>query len=742
MIIPCGKSLKNKSQDMKRSLLTILTISAFTAAFGQNSIKKASNAYSAFNYSKAITKYEYASKKDIQAERNLAKSYAMTGDLQKAEEHYAKIAAMPDKNADDVYNYAQALMNNKKYTEAQTQLQNFASMAPTDSRAMELKTAGDFVTKIKATKDNFTIKNLMINTSSQDFGTSYYKNQVVFASSRRKLGLISRRWNGNKLPFLDMYVSNRDGANNELSKLSRFKQNKKHHEGPASFTQDGNFMAFTRNDYQSKAKDGVITLELCTSQLTNGKWSDPKVVPFNNKDYSFGHPSLTADGKTMYFSSDMPGGKGGVDIYKVERNGDSWGTPENLKAINTEGNEMFPFVHKDGILFFSSNGHPGLGGLDVFAVKLKNGTPAGKVQNAGFPLNDSKDDFALIVDENQKTGYFSSNREGGKGDDDIYSVAFVKPFKFGKVIKGQAKDKTGAIVADAKVELKDANGVVNSVNSDANGNYEFFVDEEKNYNLLGTKTKYYDGNNTANTAVPDDVIYSDVTLEKDPGLSLYTLVTDKASGTALDGVKIKFINKVTGKEEEIVTPASGDHLIPLTTNKLGDNLNYEIRLEKQGYLPKTVNYNQLLDREGRYDIHKSLDISLEKPQIGGDLGKLININPIYFDLGKYNIRKDAAVELDKVVKVMTDYPTMVVELGSHTDCRSSIASNMKLSDNRAKASAAYIKSRIANPERIYGKGYGESKLLNGCACEGAVKSKCSEEEHQKNRRTEFVIMKM
>lgn len=728
---------------MKKSLLLLLSISAFTAATSQNSIKKAKNAFSAFNYSKAISKYEYAKVRDIQSERNLAKSYAITGNLLKAEEHYAKVVTMPDKSADDLYNYAQALMNNKKYAEAQAQLQAFTNAAPNDTRALQLKNAGDFINKIKAGKDNFTIKNLAINTNQQDFGTSYYKNQIVFASSRRNLGLVSRRWNGNKLHFLDMYVSNRNASDYELSKLKRFKQNKKHHEGPASFSADGNFMAFTRNDYQSKANDGVVTLELCTSENKNGKWSEPKVVAFNTKEFSFGHPSLTPDGKTMYFASDMPGGKGGVDIYKVERNGDTWSVPENLKAINTEGNEMFPFYHKDGILFFSSNGLPGLGGLDVFAVKLRNGLPTGNAQNAGYPLNDNQDDFALIIDDNQKTGYFSSNREGGKGDDDIYSVTFAKPFKFGKLIKGQTKDKAGNIVSDAKVDLKNNNGVVvNTVNSDANGNYEFFVDEEATYNLLGTKTKYYDGSNTANTAVPDDVIYSDVTLEKDPGLSLYTLVTDKATGQALESVKIKYINKATGKEEDITTPETGDYLIPLTNNRLGDNLSYEIRLEKAGYLPKTVTYNQLIDREGRYDIHKTLDISLEKPQIGGDLAKLININPIYFDLGKYNIRKDAAIELDKIVKVMTDYPTMVVELGSHTDCRSSIASNMKLSDNRAKASAAYIKARIANPERIYGKGYGESKLLNGCACEGKVKSTCSEEDHQKNRRTEFVIMKM
>ena len=180
----------------------------------------------------------------------------------------------------------------------------------------------------------------------------------------------------------------------------------------------------------------------------------------------------------------------------------------------------------------------------------------------------------------------------------------------------------------------------------------------------------------------------------------------------------------------------------LSKNKVNDQLNYTITLSKTGYLTKSLDFNYKIEKAGLINLNEKLDVSLGKVEIGVDLSSLINIKPIYFDLGKYVIRKDAAIELDKIVKVMNEYPSMQIELGSHTDCRSSIASNLKLSDNRAKASADYIKKRISNPQRIYGKGYGESKLKVDCPCEGTVKSNCSEEEHQKNRRTEFIIIKM
>jgi len=219
---------------------------------------------------------------------------------------------------------------------------------------------------------------------------------------------------------------------------------------------------------------------------------------------------------------------------------------------------------------------------------------------------------------------------------------------------------------------------------------------------------------------------------------LYVLIKDKADNAALKDVKIKITDNFTGKVDSLWSPATGDFRSPIIGKKVGERLSYNISFEKPGYLTKSIIYNAQIDKEGEVRIEENLD----KIAVGLDLAKIIDIKPIYFDLGKSIIRPDAAIELDKIVKVMNENPTMVVELGSHTDCRGSIASNASLSDRRAKASAEYIKKRIANPERIYGKGYGESQLTNGCQCEGAVKSTCPEEEHQKNRRTEFKIIKM
>jgi outer membrane protein OmpA-like peptidoglycan-associated protein len=227
-------------------------------------------------------------------------------------------------------------------------------------------------------------------------------------------------------------------------------------------------------------------------------------------------------------------------------------------------------------------------------------------------------------------------------------------------------------------------------------------------------------------------------LEKDPGLSLYALITDHKTGEPLENVTITIIDNFTNEKQVFITNQAGDYRRPLSDKKLGDKGSYQFIIEKEGFFSKTVVYNQQFNEPGQYNVHEGLDLGIDKEV--KDLAEMIQINPINFDLNKYNIRPDAAVELDKIVKIMNEYPDMVVELGSHTDCRASYAYNEKLSDRRAKASAEYIKKQITNPERIYGKGYGESRLLNDCACEGNVKSDCSEEEHSLNRRTEFKVI--
>lgn len=732
---------------IQRSLLLILALMlGVTTVWGQSrALRKGNRDYEAFNYFSAIERYERASDLDMAAARRLAQSYARTGELVKSATKYDSICLQADRTAADHWEYAQVLKRLGNYTDANIQLDKFMKMTPNDLRAKAYKGAGDYLSKIKSKSDLFTVTHLSINSAQEDFAAVLYGDaQVVFASSREGTKPVRRRWNGNRLPFLDLYLAKRDDQGS-LSLPERFNSggfNKKFHEGPAAFAMKDSLVAYTRNNYEGKSTTGVRNLKLWVATKQKNGFTKAEEVPFNSAEYSVGHASFTPDGSVMFFASDMPGGKGGVDIYSVTRSATGeWGTPVNLNEVNTEGDEMFPFYHPKGMLFFSSNGQVGLGGLDVFISEYKNGK-ASKVENLGSALNSQSDDFAFVLDEQMKGGYFSSNREGGSGDDDIYSFILRKPFNFGKKIKGTALDKTGNIVANATIELKDPTGKsIGTVQSDEKGKFNFIVEQSGTYVLNGSKEKYFPGSNNAVVGDRPEVI-ADVVLEADPGLSLYALVTDKADAKPLEGVKMTVTNNLTGKEEVITTPATGDFLKALNDVKLNDRISYNLKLEKEGYFSKTVTYNQQLTRPGRYEVAATLDLGMDKMAVGMDLAKVIDIKPIFFDLGKHAIRPDAALELEKIVQVMNEYPTMEIELGSHTDCRSSIAFNEALSDRRAKASAAYIQGKITNPSRIYGKGYGESQLVNGCACEGAVKSTCPEEEHQKNRRTEFKIIKM
>jgi len=722
----------------KITAIAIAITSVLSLPAQKSKIKKGENYFDGYSYAKAIEKYEGITEKTTKINRQLAQSYAYTGNTEKSETYFAEVVKSEEKTPEDLYNYASILSNNGKHAESEKWMNEYASLAASDSRATQHTANPNFYKTLLKDKGQFSIKNITANSAQEDFGPSYYKDKVVFASSREGTVSVKRTWNWNGLPFLDTYIGTPNDEN-ELSEIEEFNKgiNNKFHEGPASFTVEGDYMVFTRNNYKGKSKDGVIKLQLFSSQFIDGKWEKEEPLPFNNDEYSVGHASLSPEGKTMYFASNMPGGKGGVDIYKATRNEDgTWGEALNLgDKINTEGNEMFPFIHAENqMLFFASDGHIGLGGLDIFIAQVK-GNDFGKIENIGVPLNGTKDDFSFILDKQSKKGFFASNRLEGKGDDDIYSFKLLKPFTFGKMIKGIAKDKKGNILSATEVVLYDNNGKeFEKVITTEDGSYSFAVDADKEFKLDGKKADYFDGENTVSTKTDEEVIIANLILEKDPGLSLYAVVTDKKTGAALEGVKMIVIDNMTGEAVEHITPAAGDYRRPLADKKLNDRGSYNITLEKEGYFSKSITYNTEFTKPGQYDVHANLDLGLD-PEVK-DLAELIEINPINFDYNKYKIREDAAVELDKIVTIMNKYPGMEVELGSHTDSRGSGAYNKKLSARRAKASAAYIKKHITDPERIYGKGYGETQIINKCT-DGVT---CTDEEHEANRRTEFKVI--
>jgi outer membrane protein OmpA-like peptidoglycan-associated protein len=471
------------------------------------------------------------------------------------------------------------------------------------------------------------------------------------------------------------------------------------------------------------------------------EWLNVQEFTYNSADYACGHPTLSPDGKTLYFTSDMPGGFGGADIYACQINAKGeFEKPVNLGAnVNTSGQEMFPWIGADELLYFSSNGRPGLGGLDLFAAP-RDGKMAAK--NLGLSINSINDDFAVTFLADGKSGYIASNK---KGSDDIYAIKKLQDIRFNALIKGTVIDQNNqTILPFASVTVKDQNGnIVTETKADANGNYQFEVAPGANYTVSAKLDKYEGA--TSQLTVPNEAttVQQNLGLAKQDNYAIRLLVTNATTKSAISGVAVVIndIKKASTLINESTT-VSGDVKKTLKGYQVGDEINLKIELTAPGYLKKTVEYKGKIDQAGVIQLHEKLNIELQPVALGADLAKMLSIKPIYFDLGQFNIRKDAAIELDKIVKVMNENPTMVIELGSHTDCRSSVQFNQTLSSNRAKASAEYIQKRISNPSRISGKGYGESRLLNDCGCEGTVKSTCTEAQHQLNRRTEFIIIKM
>ena len=736
--------------------LALLILVSFSTFSQSGKLKKANTYYEKLSYKLAIENYTDLLNTDLadaELKSKLAFSYYNVNDLVNAEKFYAEAMSVGRQLSNEHYFYfAQTLKQNGKYAESDKIMNVFYEKSNSDKRAVSFANNRSYLEKIEKEGIHFTISTADFNSPESDFGGYLFskKNEVYFISARRNT-LIKNNWMWDGGQFLDLFL-----VKNEKSSVPKLisKISTTFHEGPLCFNSDESMVYFTRNNISKgrnrRDQKGIQNLKLYSAKVDEkGKWVDELETSLNSKDYSIGHPAISNNGKTIFFASDMSGGFGGADLYMADLNSDGTiGKPINLgKDVNTEGQEMFPWISPDGLLFFSSNGHVGLGGLDVFVMSIdKDGKTFGNLTNVGKPVNSQNDDFTLTFNKDGKTGYFSSNRAGGKGSDDIYSFQLTRPFVFKMKIEGTIFDQnTKRILAGSTVYLKDVNGnIISSVVTDDKGNYSFDVEPNKEFVILAQNKDYTENNTNVKTSPQSgSSIKADVELTKTPLIGLIGNITDNKNGELLDGVTIKIVDKISGKIIfEGTTTEKGEFKKELVSARVNDLLNYNVSLSKTGYLTKSVDFNYKIDKPGLINLNENLDVTLGKVEIGVDLSTLINISPIYFDLGKYVIRKDAAVELDKIVKVMNEYPTMQIELGSHTDCRSSIASNLKLSDNRAKASAEYIKKRISNPQRIYGKGYGESRLKVDCPCEGTVKSNCSEEEHQKNRRTEFIIIKM
>ena len=447
------------------TILLLIAVSTTIVSAQNSKTKKADNLYDKLAYTDAAQAYQKVLKRgttDVYVFERLANCYYFINDTKKAEMYYKRVAKSKDANPEAIYNYAQTLKANGKFSDYNTWMKNFAKLSPNDTRVKEFMKNPNYIPKIMDDMARYTATNMEdINSEYADFGGIVYGKDFYFASGRNT----SRKtYQWNEEPYLEIYKATNVGGTMKNAELLNGDVNTKYHESNAVISADGKRMYFDRNDYfegdYDKSANGINQINLYYAENIDGKgWSGVVSAPFNNNEYSTGHPALSQDGKTLYFVSDMPGGKGGSDIYMVAINSDgSLGTPKRLgDNINTEGKELFPYLDSNGTLYFSSNGHMGIGGLDVFYAEAQ-GNGFGAVNNLGNGVNSSADDFAYKYDPTSQSGYVSSNREGGQGSDDIYMVEAVEIPCEVTISVLVINENTNAAVAGARVDLYDTMG--------------------------------------------------------------------------------------------------------------------------------------------------------------------------------------------------------------------------------------------------------------------------------------------
>ncbi len=727
---------------MKRTILIIATLifSALSLLGQEGRIKKADKLYNKLAYAQAVEYYNSILKQGVDSSRvakQMADSYYQMRDPENAQKWYAVVI----KNSPapkDYLRYAEVLKGTGNYKTASKYMAKYNELDATDSRAAAHVKNQDYFEKLTVPSDRFTLRNEENNSNQADFSPIYYgEKKVVFISNRNLLGVgIKRNHKWNNEPFLNLFTAT-VGEEGRLETILPFseKVNTRFHEGPAAFSKDLKTMYFTRNNYvnnkKNKSSDNIVKLKLLMSQKMDMGWSDPVEFPYNSDEYSVGHPALSDDGKTLYFVSDMPGGYGGTDLWKSEMVSGSWAKPVNLgDRINSEGNEMFPFIHSDGTLYFSSDGLLGLGGLDVFEARAgAKGFAA--PENLAAPLNSNKDDFGFTVNTDKTQGYVSSNRENGKGDDDIYHF-FMEDKKKLSVsgMVANADDEMTPLLG-ARVRLLDEAGKeLQSEIIGPEGTFKFDLDPE----VCGYQVQVDNGEGWTDYAydnVPCDVKEGDIALGNIPLEEMKWgargTIKEKNTNQPLEGFEVTFTDRETGDGMVKTTGTNGSVQFNLEGEKV-----YDVKFEKEGFFTKSGEISTVGVEPGMLEIERYIDMTVERIEVG----KGIKIENIYYDYNKSFIRPDAALELNKIVLLMIDNPSIKVEMGSHTDARGGDDYNRKLSQRRAKAAMDYIIAQGIDKERMSSRGYGETVLIN--ECEDGVS--CSDDKHEENRRTEFKVV--
>ena len=617
---------------------------------------RANKKYDRLAYMDASDVYLYVAKKGYRSPELLQKlgnTFYFNADYTDAAHWYGELFSLLENNdgiqLEPIYylRFSQSLSASGNENGAQEWFDKYANLVPQEKQ----RTVAEYNKLIEGNSGRYTIQNLEINTSGIDFGASFDGDRLLFASTR-DTGTVATRINSwDNRTFLNLYEApiNENGSLGSASKLKKVLKGR-FHESSAALTKEGNTMYFTGNNVTSKKENGkreTKNLKIYrVMRQANGDWGSLEDLSINESGFNTAHPALSPDGSKLYFVSDRAGTIGLTDIFVADINEDgSLGTPKNLgPEVNTKGRESFPFVTERNELYFASDGHYGLGGYDVFYMDLT-GPMAGMLLNVGRPINSEKDDFAFAMDTENMRGYFSSNRPGGKGNDDIYGFVEVKDIA--EAFKGRLHGK----------------------------------------------------------------------------------VIDVDTREPLGDVSITIFNGKGDKVEVLKTDADGRYNAALANIMM----DYRVLSEKGEYDSDDA---QVIWKNGEDEVNFALKRNTYALAEGADLAKMLNIQMIYFDFDRSDVRPDADVELQKTLAAMQRYPTLKIDIRSHTDSQGNDSYNMALSDKRAKSTMEWLVKHGIERGRLTAKGYGESQLVNRCS-NGVP---CSEEEHQLNRRSEFIVV--
>jgi len=673
-------------------------------------LKRAKRYFDRTYYSEALPIYEAAAedKQSLEIVKNLADCYYYTNDLVNAQRWYRYlIKTFNETDPEYYFRYVQSLKATGNIEEAKAFERNYLSQDTDITKLADFEKDIHELENISAIGNRFDIKNLVINTKNSEFGAVKYNNDLIYSGVANS-GLFGKvyKWNNeNYLDLVTVRIADLQ-ANDTLVATVSFSDaiNTPLHEANAVFTKDGKTMYFTRNNFKDgkrgKDKNKVSNLQIFKAELLEGKWTNITSLPFNSDAFSIEHPALSNDEKTLFFASDMPGSIGSFDIYSVAINNGAFDVPKNLGAtINTVRKEQFPFIAKDGKLYFSSNGHEGYGSLDVFVSDNTNGSYS-KPLNIGLPVNSAYDDFAFTIDSDTKQGYFSSNRLEGKGGDDIYELIETKP-----LIIEDCKQFINGVITDIETNLPLSNALVVLLDNDSKqiesrttateGKFEFTVGCEQNYVVMASKELYSNDSRSFKLKKERNKINDgSMALKSDQAVAKELAIAEKQKAED---------SKIARKEAEVAA----------------------IQEKKDAVIRKAAEKQKRVEAI----IEKEKDVVKDKDRL------LIKTDPIYFDYDLWYIRKESKPILNRVIALMKKYPEMVVEIGSHTDVRGNNKYNLDLSSKRATSTRTYFLEQGIPASRISSRGYGETVPIIRCVPDDS----CSEEQHELNRRSEFVI---